>query len=168
MICISWKGIMQVFDASSIIHAWDNYPVDQFPSMWNWMAAQLNAGGIMMPSVAMGEVGHMAPECADWLRANGLQQIAMDDQILQEALRIKNLLGIVGDRYGGGVDENDLFIVATSRFHGDHLISNENVQTTLPAAMHNYKIPAVCRLATVNVDCINFVEFIKQSKAVFG
>ena len=32
---------MQVFDASSMIHAWDNYPEPQFPGLWSWLAFQL-------------------------------------------------------------------------------------------------------------------------------
>lgn len=159
---------MQVFDASSIVYAWDNYPVAQFPGMWRWMAAQMAERNIAMPSVALTEVGHVAPECAQWLGANGLAQLPMNDRILQDALRIKNLLGVVGDRYGGGVDENDLFIIATARSVGARLISNESLQAVPPKIMPNYKIPAVCAMATVTVDCINFVEFVKQSKAVFG
>lgn len=28
---------MLAFDASSIIHGWDNYPIEQFPGLWAWM-----------------------------------------------------------------------------------------------------------------------------------
>ncbi len=132
------------------------------------MAAQMDNHDIVMPSVAVTEVVHVAPECAKWLGENDLNQIPMSNAILQDALRIKNLLGIVGDKYGGGVDENDLFIIATARSVSARLISSESFQAVPPKAMHNYKIPTVCAMATVNVDCINFVEFVKQSKTVFG
>ncbi|MDB5842229.1 MAG: putative nucleic acid-binding protein contains domain [Herminiimonas sp.] len=159
---------MQVFDTSSIIHAWDNYPIGQFPSMWRWMAQQLDSGGIQLPSVAIVEVSNMAQDCYQWLRENGLRSIDMSNQILTEALRLKNLLGIVGDRYGGGVDENDLFIIASTYCHGVRLVSNENAQPTLPGKkIYNYKIPAVCGMRGVRVDCVNFVEFLRTSGAVF-
>ena len=92
----------------------------------------------------------------------------MSDAILQDALRIKNLLGIIGDQYGGGVDENDLMIIATARTAQARLISNEAAQPGRPKSMANYKIPAVCALPEVRVNCITFVEFVKQSQIVFG
>jgi predicted nucleic acid-binding protein len=159
---------MQVFDASSIIYAWDNYPEAQFPKLWHWMADQMSQGNIVMPEVAFKEVAHVAPDCSTWLDANNLAQLPMNDQIIQEAIRIKNLLGIVGDKYGAGVGENDLFIIGTARSVNGRLISNEGFQAVTPLAMHKYKIPTVCAMKAVKVTCVNFVEFIKHSKVVFG
>lgn len=67
---------MQAFDASSIIYAWDNYPIGQFPGLWEWMKQRVECGLICMSAVAVEEVGHKAPDCAAWLRNNQLQHIA--------------------------------------------------------------------------------------------
>ena len=85
-----------------------------------------------------------------------------------EALRIKALLGIEGDLYGGGVGENDLFIIATARAHGAELLTDEARQPGLPKNPRNFKIPAVCNLPEVQVVCLNFVDYIKRSRALFG
>lgn len=91
----------------------------------------------------------------------------MTNDILLDALRIKTVLGIVDDKYGGGVGENDLLIIATARAYRTALVSDERQQPDLPKLMPNYKIPAVCAMRDVGVECINFLEFIKRSKAVF-
>ena len=41
---------MRVFDASSMIYAWDNYPIGQFPGMWEWMGSQIEAKQVVMHS----------------------------------------------------------------------------------------------------------------------
>ena len=158
---------MRVFDASSIIYAWDNYPIEQFPGLWDWIRDQIHRNLIRLPSVAFAEVEHPAPDCAAWLDASGLSRIAMTNDILLDALRIKTILGVVDDKYGGGVGENDLFIIATARAYHTVLVSDERVQPDLPKLMQNYKIPAVCAMKDVGVECINFLEFIKRSGAVF-
>lgn len=107
---------MQVFDTSSIIHAWDNYPVAQFPGLWAWLDERVGQEALLMSVVAVDEVGHKAPDCAVWLKGAGLQILPVTEAILLEALRIKQLLAI--DRYGTGVDENDLIIIATARLRG--------------------------------------------------
>lgn len=142
---------MQVFDASSMIHAWDNYPTAQFPGLWNWMTGRVAQGVIRMSEVAVEEVGHKVPECMTWLKEAGLQKLPVTEAILIEAMRIKNLLEIGEDGYGKGVDENDLIIIATAKIHGVELVTNEGVQAVLPVQKRNYKIPAVCNMDSVKV-----------------
>lgn len=160
---------MQVFDASSIIHAWDNYPVKQFPGLWDWMAKQMADKNIVVPCVAFDEVTYKTPECSAWLKQAPIEQIAMNDAIVHEALRIRNLLGISADAYHPkGVGENDILIIATASIHQTILVSDEGWQPILPDIPKKRKIPAVCNMNEVATPCISFLEFIRQSKVVFG
>ena len=160
---------MRVFDASSMIYAWDNYPIGQFPGLWEWMASQIEAKELTMPSVAFDEVNHKAPDCGVCLKDNDLEQLAINNAILQDAKRIKGLLGIVDDNYHAkGVGENDILIIATARLHGAELVSDEERQTIQPQISSKKKIPSVCSMPTVSVTCINFIEYIKASRKVFG
>ena len=159
---------MQVFDASSMLHAWDRYPIAQFPGLWAWMADRVAQGVIRMSEVAVDEVGHKAPECVDWLKIAGLQKIPVSEAILVEAFRIKGLLGIEEDKYGSGVDENDLFIIATAKLHGCELVTDEAFQASPNKQKRNWRIPAVCNMDSVKVPPIDFIGYIKRSEAVFG
>ena len=159
---------MRVFDASSMIYAWDNYPIGQFPPLWEWMASQVKAKELVLPSVAFEEVQNKTPDCGEWLKDNNLEQLAISNAILQDAKRIKELLGIVSDKYHpNGVGENDILIIATARLHGAELVSDENRQTNLPQVSSRRKIPAVCVMESVSVVCINFIDYIKASGEVF-
>jgi len=160
---------MQVFDASSIIYAWDNYPIRQFPGLWEWMALQVTEKKIVMSSVAYDEVDNKTPECAAWLRDKKIELFEINNVIAQKALTIKHFLGIVDDNYHPkGIGENDLFIIATAHVNSVGLVSNENRQQKLPDILAKYKIPAVCAMDDVAVPCINFIEFIKRSQVIFG
>ena len=158
---------MQVFDASSIIYAWDNYPIRQFPGLWEWMATLIEEKSLVMPSVAFEEVANKTPECGKWLNDNDLEQLEISNSIVQDAMRIKGLLRIVGDDYHAkGVGENDIFIIATARAHDAELVSNEGRQKS-PDKLSKRKIPAVCDMKEVDVRCLNFLEFIKRSDEIF-
>lgn len=159
---------MQVFDASSIIHAWDKYPLQQFPGLWEWINGRIDDSTIMMSSVALAEVQANSPDCWQWLRDADLQTHEISNPILQESLRIKDLLGIVGDKYGAGVGENDILIIATASVLGKELVTDEAWQPNLPQDPLKYKIPAVCSLKDVRVPWIDFLKYIKRSEAVFG
>ena len=159
---------MQVFDASSMIYAWDNYPVRQFPPLWKWMGAQIKEKKLVMPTVAFEEVANKMPDCGAWLEENDLTQLEISNAIVRDAMRIKGLLGIVDDNYHPrGVGENDILIIATAGVHKAELVSDEERQPTLPKEPSKRKIPAVCGMEEVAVPCINFIEFIKRSNEIF-
>jgi len=156
-----------VIDASSIIYGWDNYPIVQFPGLWDWIARQIEAENLIIPSVALEEVIENSPECGKWLNDQDIAKIVAQNAILQDAMRMKHLLGIANDDYHPkGVGENDLIIIACAKFCGRPLISDESRQK-LPDLAKKRKIPAVCAMPEVTVRCINFLDYLKQSEVIF-
>ncbi len=159
---------MQVIDASSIIYAWDNYPENLFPKLWDWIADEIAHGRLAIPGVAFEEVGHKIPECAEWLKAHEINRLPGSASILAEAMRIKGAVGIRDDDYHPkGVGENDLIIIATALEHGAELISDEQRQPNPPKEPRRRKIPAVCAMPGVNVQHITFIEYFKRAGTVF-
>ena len=160
---------MRVFDASSMIYAWDNYPIGQFPGLWKWMATQINQKKLLMPKVSFKEVADKTPDCEEWLKDNRLELLEISNAILQDARRIKALLGITDDNFHAkGVGENDLLIIATARAYKMELVSNEATQNILPKVPAKRRIPSVCLMHEVSVSCIDFIEYIKLSNAIFN
>ena len=155
---------MYSFDASSMVHAWDKYPIKNthFESLWVWIAGQINCENFSMPEIALTETTSKAPECGEWIKSHNIKRHQITPNILAHAISMKGLLGIEEEAYGRGVGENDLLIIATAKELGLLLVSEENLQPALPSNIKNYKIPAVCALPGVNVQCIDFTDLIKK------
>lgn len=150
-----------------MLYAWDNYPIVQFPSLWEWMAGEVSSGQLSMSSVAIDEVKHKSVDCHTWLKGNQITAHAISNTIAQDAMRMKGLLGIVGDGYHvKGVDENDLFIIATARSLNVSLVTNEARQYG-KNILSKSKIPAVCEMPSIQVPCMNLLEWLKASSKVF-
>lgn len=156
---------MYTFDASSIVHAWDNYPIDIFPSLWNWIAERINESEFSMPQCAFEECGYNSPDCHSWLNCYGITRYPLTANAIQYASAIKASLNISGNSYHSkGVDENDLFIISTAKDLSFDLVSNEAIQPTLSPMLSKYKIPAVCNLSSVGVHCVSFVNLLHIMK----
>jgi len=158
---------MLAFDTSSIIYAWDNYPLEMFPPLWHWLGNEISSQNVIFPEVTKQEIINNSPECAVWVNGFEPNYLATSPRILDKAFQIKGQLGIVEDKYGAGVGEKDLIIIATAHVNRIMLVSNEKKQPKLPEKKHNYKIPAVCTLPGVAVTCINFLEYLKNINRVF-
>jgi hypothetical protein len=121
-----------------------------------------------MARVAFEEVAKKTADCGVWLRENDLEQHEISNTILQDAMRIKGLLGVVDDDYNvKGVGENDILIIATARAHTAELVSEER-QPNVPTVPSKRKIPTVCAMKDVAVPCITFIEYIRRSNEIFG
>jgi len=131
------------------------------------MSSWVSNGDITMSIVAYDEVCKVSKECGDWLNLNGLQSTTPTASVLQRSVKIKSHLGIYDEKYGSGVGENDIIIIASAKENSETLVSDEKPQPILPSAKSSYKIPAVCLLSIVNIRCINFLTFIKESSEVF-
>lgn len=159
---------MHALDASSILHAWDNYPLSQFPGLWDWLADEIQAQRLSMATVALEEVGHKSPDCVTWLKSQNIRRLPMSNDVLQAAMDIKQQVGIRNDQYHPkGVDENDILIIAAAQYHGASLITDEKRQFGKQVEPTKLKIPAVCDLPGVAVTHKNFLDYIRQSKQVF-
>lgn len=159
---------MRVFDASSALYAWDNYPIENLPTIWSWIESEISSSRIVVPRVALDEIGHISPECRQWLHdIDGFDPVEVDNAIASHALLINSELGVQNDQYGTGVDANDVIIIATAMARGYELVSNEARQPSLPSNLKKYRIPAVCNLSSIGVSCINFTDLIRSSNRVF-
>ena len=157
---------MQALDASSIIHGWENYPPQVFPSVWIWIEEQIASSALIISEAAYTEVGHMLPECHPWLKNVNIEIKRITPVELSLAANIKASLGIKGDDFHPkGVDENDILIIACAQTQNCQLISNEAPQPALPENLKKYKIPAVCALHSV--PCQSFLDLILQANRSF-
>lgn len=158
----NWSG-MYSFDASSMIHAWDNYPPENphFDSLWKWFSEQMDNKNFGISAKALDEVCHKIPECGDWLKNKNIEVYPLTPTSLATAQGIKTLLGIAEEQYTNGVGENDLLIISMSKENQTTLVSDESRQNKLPALKSNYKIPAVCGIPEVNVECVSFLDLLK-------
>ena len=64
-----------------------------------------------------------------------------------------------------GIDENDLELIATASLV-DFIVVSEESQLKSPKNPANTKIPLACEIN--KIECCAFLEFLKNSKAVFA
>jgi len=160
--------LLVTIDASSIIYAWDNYPIEQFPRLWEWLCEEIGEGSLCISRVAFDEVKNKSEECSTWMQSCNIQKFSVTVDILKTAVKIHELLGIENENYHPkGVGENDIIIIATAKIMDTVLISNEALQIGMPQDRRKYKIPAVCFLNDVSVECIDFLKYLKRSDKVF-
>ncbi len=159
---------MLIVDASSIVYGWDNYPINKFPTMWEWISSEIESQVLSISAIALSEVGHVCPECELWLKNQSINIHAVTNDILLGALKISHLHGIKDGLYHSkGFDEKDAIIMATAAKLDAVLISNEDKQINPPKEVKKTKIPRACSHPSISIRCINFLDYIKSTSVVF-
>lgn len=157
-----------LIDASSILHLWKNYPINQFPKLWEWMGNQINQDRIMSIDVILDEV--IDDACLEWFNNpdHKIKHVDIsENEKIAEAQRIKQIIGIQGELRltGKGIGDNDLELIATASLSSRTVITEESVQASEPIKPIKYKIPLVCKKAGIKF--IHFLELIKSSQKIF-
>lgn len=158
---------MHCLDTSSLIWAWDTYPQDQFPKVWNWLGELIASGDVALCEIVLEELKPKSGELRSWLLDKGVKVLRVDNKCMAFASTIKELLEIENDNYHSkGVTENDILIVSAAKIHNLPLVSNEG-KATAPQMKSRFKIQNVCQIKEVSVACISFVQFLKSSSQQF-
>ena len=151
------------FDASSIIHFYDNYPIENphLAGLWDWFAERMDNGDFVISRRAYDEVIHKTDGLPDWFNEINIFEDTIAD--LEEAQIIKDLLEIEEEEFHPkGVGENDIFIISISKRLNSVLVSNES-QINLPGLKKKYKIPSVCSLPEIDIECINIADLLRRN-----
>lgn len=93
------KNLLRAIDASSMIHAWQNYPQQQFSKLWDWIAIAMQNKNLTTIEPIFAEISHYLDDCKQWLKKFSIHIETLNHAILQEANDIKEGLGIDGISY---------------------------------------------------------------------
>lgn len=146
-------------DASSLIEAYHNYPIDNFPSLWDELEQLIKSDRLKMPEVAFDEVKDK--ELKKWCEEKQLKsyiRVTIDqiDQNKVQALTPKLVNPNTGESGG------DPWVIALAQDIQDCIVVT---QEKFSRNEDRPKIPNVCK--DLGIECINLLELIKRENWIF-
>ncbi|MDZ7808356.1 MAG: DUF4411 family protein [Gracilimonas sp.] len=148
-------------DSDAIINAWRDYPIQNFPKIWDWIESlgEIEIGG--MSEVVFDELAKGGDECYDWFKKRRDIFIHPSDQAIQaEVQRLVTSYNNFG--LTTGKNEGDPYVVALAIVKNAIVVTNESPSND----MNGPKIPDICRAE--DISRIKFVEVITREGVVFG
>mgnify|MGYP002784171201 CR=1 FL=1 len=148
-------------DTSALVDGWRRYyPPDVFPGLWDRISELVEDGRIIATEEVLVELEKGDDDLHKWALAQKQMFVPLDEDVQNAATAIlaahplvsKNALGPIADP----------FVIALAQVRGCTVISGE-VWTNSTVKT---KIPNVC--AVLGVNHINFLEFIREQRWVFG
>ena len=148
-------------DSDAIINAWRDYPIQNFPNIWEWVEnlGREQIGG--MSEVVFQELEKGGDECYEWFRERKELFVHPNSEGIQNEVRrlvnyYKNF-GVIT-----GKNEGDPYVIALAVVKGAIVVTNESPSNN----MNGPKIPDVCRVEGIQI--IKFVQVITNEGVVFG
>lgn len=158
-------------DANIFITAWNvSHPMDVFPGLWRKLAVHRTDMVLIKPiydqidPLSPADKNKTAHEKRDkyplrtWMIDNHFTIAPIDESVERFSLSLERTYE-VRDR-SGGVDENDIKLIAYAKVNDKIVVTTEEKQPNEPKKKYNYKIPLVCD--EQDVQCIDFVEMLRR------
>jgi len=147
-------------DSDVLIQAWRDYPIDNFPPVWEKIEELGSNDTLGMSELILDELQRGGDDLYDWAKARESDLVVptsntVDEEVTYLVNHYENF-GIVT-----GKNEADPFVVAVAKAHGCSVVTNE----TRSGNLNGPKIPDVC--LEEEIPWIRFVDIIKQENLVF-
>ncbi|NGP87552.1 DUF4411 family protein [Fodinibius halophilus] len=147
-------------DSDVLIQAWRDYPIENFPPVWEKLG-ELGANNTLgMSELILAELQRGGDELYDWAKTRETDLvIPTSDTINSEVSYLVNTynnFGIIT-----GKNEADPFVVAVAKAHNCIVVTNERRSGDL----NGPKIPDVC--LEEEIPWIRFIDIIKRENIVF-
>lgn len=153
-----FRTIQYSFDSNVLIEAWqERYPPSVFPRLWDMLDEQIRSGRITASEEVFHELkAREGDELYKWVSARPRFFFPHSDEV-QFSVRdilasFPRMLNVARGKSGG-----DPWIIAVARVNGACVVTQEH-----PTSGNEKRpnIPFVC--ASLNVECIKFVEFLRR------
>ncbi len=148
-------------DSDAIINAWRDYPIQNFPNIWEWVEklGREQIGG--MSEVVFKELERGGDECYDWFKER--KELFVHPNTEEVQIEVKRLVNTYKN-FGitTGKNEGDPYVLALAKVMNAVVVTNESPSNN----MNGPKIPDVCREENIRV--IKFVQVITNEGVVFG
>ena len=147
-------------DSDAAINAWRDYPIENFPKIWDWIERMGRDGLLGISEVVFRELEKGGDECYDWFKTRKSDFVyPNDDDVQRELNRLVNTYNNFG--LITGKNEGDPFVVALAIVQDCMVVTNESMSNN----MNGPKVPDVCRAE--GIQWIKFVEVIRREEVKF-
>lgn len=157
--------MIYIFD-TGVFRIMSNYYPDTFPAFWDSITDYANSGNILSVKEVHKELETQLTKdfAKEWVKKNKhiFQPTTWDESVFirKEIFAVKHFRNIIERRtILKGSPVADPFVIATAA------IKNACVVTEEIFKQNSYKMPTICK--TLNVNCMNFEEFMKKEKWIF-
>ena len=147
-------------DSDVLIQAWRDYPIDNFPPVWDKLEELGANDSLGMSELILDELKRGGDKLYDWAKCQESDLVIPTSDLIDEEVSYLvnnyNNFGIIT-----GKNEADPFVVAVAKAHSCSVVTNERRSGSL----NGPKIPDVC--LEEDIPWIRFVDIIKRENLVF-
>ncbi len=147
------------FDTNIFIENWNTlYPVDVFPSVWEFVASLMEQGLAVVSREVMEELKKKDDSLLAWMKPRDALLIPTDGVVQAQTTQINDAFPTLVD-----VERErnlaDPFVIAVAEIRGCSVVSYEKPRTK---ATKPHKIPDVCAERGLGTECISFIEVARR------